>query len=108
MLNTISPQFLQSLQPLQTAPTVKLPVAPRTCHHSIFVVHYNTRQSLLVWLPTQGLHISVVLLVAPSRNQLENITTNISNLPPPSQTLTKHVRLLEKLFLEKRSFAMFC
>jgi hypothetical protein len=37
MLNTISPQFLPSLQPLQTAPTVKLPADPRTCHHSIFI-----------------------------------------------------------------------
>ena len=73
MLNTISHQFLQSLQPLQTVPTVKLPAAPRTCHHSNFVVSYNTRRSLLVWLPTQRLHISVVLLVALSRNQLENI-----------------------------------
>jgi hypothetical protein len=73
MLNTISPQFLQSLQPLQTVPTVKLPAAPRTFHNSNFVVSYNTRRSLLVWLSTQRLYISVVLLVALSPNQVENI-----------------------------------
>ena len=56
MLNTISPQFLQSLQPLQTVPTVKLPAAPRTCHRSIFVVSYNARRSLRAWFPTQRLH----------------------------------------------------
>jgi len=80
MLNTISPQFLQSLQPLQTAPTVKLPAAPRTCHHSIFVVSYNARRSLRAWYPHNGFITTRGFLVVLSRKTSKNH-------PPPSKKL---------------------
>jgi hypothetical protein len=80
MLNTISPQFLQSLHPLQIAPTVKVPAAPRTCHRSIVVVSYNTWRSLRAWFPTQWIHNHTWL---PCRS----LSKNKQKPPPSSQRL---------------------
>ncbi len=79
-VNTISPQFLQSLQPLQTAPAVKLPAAPRTCHRSIFVVSYSARRNLRAWFPTQRLHNH-------TRLPCRSLSKNKQNPPPPSKKL---------------------
>ena len=78
--------FLQSLQPLQTAPTVKLPAAPRTCHRSIFVVSYNARRSLRAWFPTQRLHNHTWLPCRSLSKNKQNPTP-----PPPKSFMYKKV-----------------
>ncbi len=74
----VSPHVLDTT--LQTAPAVKLPATPRTCHRSIFVVSYNARRSLRVWFPTQRLHNHTWL---PCRS----LSKNKQKPPPHSKKL---------------------